>query len=90
MFRHKVDLVSAGLAKLKPERRNEMRELSINEVDEVSGGVGGACWRLVEGILVQLAYEQAQLVGDAISQTPTGPDLQGSGVGACPGSCHGG
>lgn len=65
-----------------------MRELSINEVDEVSGGNAN-----LAAFLIGLAVTFARDAYDAaVANGPPsfGTDPGGSGVGACPGSCHGG
>lgn len=83
MFRHKVDLVSARLAKPKRERRIVMRELSINEVEEVSGGAHWLIQGLVTAAVIKGIEYSAELASDFVADPPpTGP--------ACRGPCHGG
>lgn len=64
-----------------------MRELSINEVDAVSGGH----WlvkAIVGGIITEIIVRSAEAAADIAADLPTdGPSQPG---GACKLSCHGG
>lgn len=67
-----------------------MRELSMNEVDEVSGGVPQFWLGVAASLVAQGIYDSVQLALDAFSETPTGPSSGHTGIGACDGGCHGG
>ena len=68
-----------------------MRELSMNEVDDVAGGVHWLVQGLVVAAVTEIISHSVKLGADFVADPPpTGPGPGHSGVGACHGGCHGG
>lgn len=67
-----------------------MRELSINEVDAVSGGYLWLVRAIIGGVITEVMFRSYDAAVDYAADLPTGPGSGHTGIGACESGCHGG